>query len=199
MSRPWYRLNIDISNAVRADFDFDKLYAESEFAGKPIGLWAYFQDQLTEVVNDTWLSNMSEQGLVPTGIMIFYRQPYYVTPEAHIDIRKNNAVAVYAINWVVSPNDDSEMIWFDMPASRGIEDITPASTLYKSWPMGELTEISRCCLGEIPTLVNIGIPHNVIVRSQPRWVISVRFQFEEHILDWEAAVNSLQNFIITPL
>lgn len=199
MSEPWYRLNIDISNAIRADFDFDKLYAQSEYASKPLGIWAYSKDQITDVVNQAWLDYMSSIGLNPSEIMLFYREPHYITPDAHIDIRKNNNLAVYAINWVLDAEDTSEMVWFKTPSDTGHADITTANTYYKSWPMEELEELSRCCIKDIPTLVSIGIPHNIIVNDRPRWVISIRFPIEEHIQDWHTAEDVFQNFIITPV
>ena len=196
--KPWYRLNIDISNAVREDFNFNSLYTNSKFANKPVGTWVFSKDQLTDIVNQRWLDYMSSIGLNPTGIMLFYREPHFVAAGAHIDIRKNNTLAIYAINWVLNPADDSDMIWFSHPTEPGISAVTEANTNYTYWPMDDIKdlEIDRCCIKNIPTLVSISIPHNVIVNTVPRWVISVRFPIEEDVTDWEDAVTAFRKFII---
>lgn len=197
MSKPWHTLNIDISTAIRADFDFNQLYTESEFAGKPIGVWAYSKDQLTSIVNRCWLDYMQSIGLVPTGIMLFYRDPYFISPDAHVDIRKNNDIAVYAINWVIDPNDDSEMVWYNTPVESGLDRVTEAGTLYKYWPMEDIKdlELTRRTIKNIPTLVNIGVPHNIIVNSKPRWVVSIRFPSEQHVQCWDDATTAYRKFI----
>ncbi len=197
MSKPWYRLNIDISNAIRSDFDFDQLYTESVFAGKPIGIWSYTKEQISNIINEEWISYAESLGIYLSGIMLFYRAPYFVAPDAHVDVRKNNNIAVYAINWVINPADDSEMVWFDVPTIAGKDQVTETGTPYRSWQIDEVAdlEISRCCIKNIPTLVNIGIPHNVIVNSEPRWVVSIRFPIEQHVQCWDDAVAAHRKFI----
>ena len=130
MSRPWYRLNIDISNAVRADFDFDKLYTDSEFANKPAGLWQFNSKTLTNLFNDSWIDYLKSTGFPITGAMLFYRAPYFIHPQAHIDVRATGIKSIYGVNWVINDNDDSEMIWYDTPAIGGINEKSEAGTLY---------------------------------------------------------------------
>jgi hypothetical protein len=196
VNKPWYRLNIDINNAVRTDFDFMQLRANSKFSTDPVAIWTYSKSQLTDIVNVEWLDYMKSIGLEPSSLLVFYRDPYYTASKAHVDIRRNNIPSIYAINWVIDPEDDSEMVWFKLPEDSGHSDITTANTYYKSWPMEELEELSRCCIKDIPTLVSIGIPHNIIVNDRPRWVISIRFPIEDHIQDWQSVNDVFNNFII---
>ena len=198
MNKPWYRLNIDISNAIREDFDFAKLLAESEYADKPLGIWSYTQDEILELLNPEWVSYMATLGIDLTGIMLFYRKPYFISHEAHVDVRKSHGTAIYGINWVFDPEDDSEMIWFDTPADSGRDKTTEVGSLYKAWTITDIAdlEISRCCIKNIPTLVSVSIPHNVIVNSKPRWVISLRCPYEDDVLTWEDAIEKFKRLIV---
>jgi hypothetical protein len=197
VSKPWYRLNIDISNAVRADFDFNKLYSESEFADKPLGIWQFNSDTISKVFTDKWISYTKNLGLDINGAMLFYREPYFVHSEAHIDVRRNNIPSVYAINWVIDPEDDSEMVWYNEPTTAKREAKTEAGTSYSYWRMGEIAdlEISRLCIGNRPTLVRVNIPHNIIVKSKRRWAISVRFAIEDSVQTWNNAVEKYKGLI----
>ncbi len=197
MSENYYRLNIDISNALRVDFDFNKLLEESQFANASSGMWGYSKNQLLDVFNHQWLDYMSSIGVPLSGAVLFYRKPYHINKYAHIDIRKDHGDSIYAINWLLDPEDDSEMVWFNTPKTPGEDGVTKIGSVYKSWPMAEVKdlEISRCCIKNIPTLVRVDIPHNVIVNSRLRWAISVRCPVEDNIKTWDDAVEKHKGLI----
>jgi len=128
--------------------------------------------------------------------MVFYRQPHYVYPEAHVDLFWDNSLCTCAINWTLDPLDDSDMIWYDVPLDSGKEKITPAQTRYLYWPNEEIEDkvLDTRCIGTTPTLVSVGIPHNIIVRERPRWVISLRIGKTEP-KSWKEAVDFFKPFI----
>jgi hypothetical protein len=197
--KPWHRLNIDVSNAVQSHFDTARLYAESEFAGKPVGVWTFTNEQMFDVITEEWATYMSTLGFNLTGMILFFRDANLPAHSAHVDIRKddNHGCAIYAINWLLDTEDDSEMVWYDMPDTLGQDKVSEAGTLYKAWPLSEVSdlEISRCTIKNIPTLVRVNIPHTIIVGSRPRWAISVRFSIEDLVKTWDDAVDKHRQLI----
>lgn len=199
--KPWYELDIDIKNAIRPDFDFKKMYEESEFSTSPIGIWFMHHEELGDIFTPEWLAYMDSLGLAPGTCMMFYRKPHYLYPAVHVDIHKaTSQPAAFALNWVLDPDDDSEMIWYDWPEEETEYDITPAGTPYLSWPNEKFEGkpyVSRT-IGNKMTLVKTGQPHNVIVRDKERWVISIRFPINKDnnaISDWKSAVEYFKPFI----
>jgi hypothetical protein len=194
--KPWHVLDIDISNAVRSDFDFENFRSTSEHAGKPVGIWFLGNSDLGTVFNSDWIDYMHQQGIKVNTALLFYRDPWYIHPEAHIDMYYRGGVCLGAINWTLDPNDDSEMTWYHMPEAAPADAVTPADTKYQSWPLSEIEpyQFSSRTIGTTPTLVHTGIPHNVIVRGRPRWVVSVRYA-DQHLGNWRNTVDFFQPWI----
>jgi hypothetical protein len=194
--KPWHVLDIDISNAVREDFDFQNLYSESEFYGKPVGIWNFMNHTVDQLLSQKWIDYMHSIGLPVKSAIVFFREPYYIHPGAHVDVFWDGRIVTGALNWVVDPMDDSEMIWYDMPLDSGQFLLTPAETKYLNWdlPSVENHVLDRRCIAKHPTLVNVGIPHNIIVKSRSRWAISVRL--ESGVVDsWQEMVDFFSPFI----
>jgi hypothetical protein len=62
---------------------------------------------------------MKSIGLEVGNCIIFYRDAHYVHPSVHIDIDKQTGnPAHYAINFVLDPLDDSDMIWYSYPKKK---------------------------------------------------------------------------------
>lgn len=199
MEKPWHQLNIDISNALRKDLDLKKLYKESEFKDSPVGIWFIQNHELENFFTHEWLEYMNGIKLPVGSCMIFYRKPHYHYPEVHVDIiRATSKPAIYALNWILDPDDDSEMIWYDPVLGEQEILMTPADTPYMSWPAADFENINsvRHTIKNIPTLVSTGIPHNVIVNEKERWAISIRFPRAQGPQNWEQAVEFFKPFII---
>lgn len=197
-TKPWYELNIDITNAVRADFNFQDLYNKSEFANKPIGIWNFRNDQIDQLLTQEWIDYTKELDMEVKSAMLFYREPHFIYPEAHVDLFWGDPKpCVSAINWVLDPLDDSEMVWYDVPVESGIFEVTPAKTKYLYWPLSEVEDkvLDTRCIGNKPTLVRTGIAHNVIVRNRPRWVVSARLGNTQPDT-WEKTVEHFKPFIV---
>jgi hypothetical protein len=198
--KPWYTLDIDVNNAIRNDFDFAKLLENSEFKNAPAGIFAIVHKDLKTLFTDTWLEYMKQQQLDVGSCLMFYRKPFYIHPETHIDIIKSTgALATYALNWILDPEDDSEMIWYDFPNDTGSSENTPVNTPYVSWPnsvFDNQTPVARCIKNQL-TLVRTGLPHNVIMREKARWSISIRFPVAtNNITNWEEAVDFFKPWIL---
>lgn len=197
--KPWYTLDIDVTKAINPAFNRSEWLAQSEFANSPIGIWHIAQADLHKVFTQDWLQYMKELNLDPGSCLMFYRAPHYIHPSVHIDIHGGSRTPmIYALNWVIDANDDSEMVWYNTPKDLGDEMITPADTPYISWPADKFSNAAQVKrkIGNQLTLVDVSKPHNVIVGSNPRWVMSIRFPFiKENISSWESAVEYFKPFI----
>jgi hypothetical protein len=74
--KPWHVLNLDISNAVREDFDFQNLYRKSEYNGKSAGVWNYMNHNVDQLLSQKWIDSMHSIGLPVKSAMVFFREPY---------------------------------------------------------------------------------------------------------------------------
>jgi hypothetical protein len=194
--KPWHALNINISNAVRSDFNFDNFFNSSKYANGPAGVWNFRDFEIDQLLNTEWINAMHLQGIMVQSAMVFYREPQYIHPEAHIDTRHNGTTCISAINWTLDPKDDSEMVWYYVPQITPRNDVTPADTKYQSWHLADIDpyRFASTTIGTIPTLVRTGIPHNVIMHSRPRWAVSVRY-IDQHLDDWPATVDFFKPWI----
>lgn len=195
--QPWQILNIDISNALRTDIDLKDMYNKSQYAGAPAGIWHYRDIELDKLLDTNWIKRMHQIGIPVKNAMVFYRDPFYVHPEAHIDVFWSGEPCIAAINWTLDPDDDSEMIWYNTPKESANADITPAETKYLSWPLEQIEsyEFAKKTIGSVPTLVRTGIPHNIVVKRKPRWAVSVRYD-DRHLKNWENTVDFFKPWIL---
>lgn len=190
--QPWHVLDIDTSNALNADFDAEELRANSPYANGPGGIWSFAGDDMLKILNKDWIKSLAQRGLDVGSFLMFYREPHFIFPEAHVDLFWHNDLPnIFALNWVFSPNDDSFMTWYDVPNETGTMATTPADTRYCFWNLKDIEdkEFARHTIGSALTMVRTGIAHNIIVNKQPRWVISLRFKATPEITDWKSAVD----------
>jgi hypothetical protein len=200
--RPWHVLNVDVTGAINKEFDFNELITDAPtYLLRP-----YTGETLQQLFAPEWLAYMAELGILPDSATIFYRSPFFVEPNAHIDLFQNPIrPAAYALNWVVNTDDDSEMIWFDTPDTTGeymLYDPSEIGSGNMSWPMTEFANkpIYRRTLGTKLTLLTTGWPHNVIVNKTPRWCISLRYSTRTfNIQSWDEAIAQFNKFIVTEL
>jgi hypothetical protein len=160
-------------------------------------MWTYIDEQVKEMFNQDWLDYMKSLDMEVVKVLLFYRKAHFTHPEAHIDLDET-AQSRYGINWVLGA-DDSEMVWYNLP--NNISDY-PVKTApvgnygYIPFPYNELTEIDRRCIGHTPTLVRVDIPHNIVVNTNPRWAISIRFNADSELASWSDTVDYYKRFLV---
>jgi len=212
--QPWHQLDIDVSYAVRKDVDLPNMLANSQFANDPAAVWVWNNNTAHQIFNSQWMHDMHNQGIPVQSALIFYREPFYTHQTAHVDIRWGGSVSCAAINWTLDELDDSEMIWYQSTTLDHIQDkqdslqeipnvtseqqpaLTSAGYKVPSWPIETFKshKVISKTIGAVPTLVRIGIPHNIVMRSRPRWAISVRCD-DKHLQDWRATVDFFKPWI----
>lgn len=186
----WYKIDLDINNALLPNvLSIDALdtLAPTNTPYDNLKVWKIAVDRMQDVFNAEWLDKMRQQGMAMDIALIFYRPAFYQHPEAHIDVDAKNPNLGAAINWTLDAADDSEMVWYNTPESTNETELTPAGTAFYSWPLEQLTEIGRHCVGNTPSLVQIDIPHTVLMNSKARWSISVRTK--QRFADWKEVTD----------
>jgi hypothetical protein len=187
---PWYELNIDVTDAVRKDFDINELLIGNT---EPIRLWDFIGEKKTELFTSEWLHYMDSIGVPIAGALIFWRQANYQHPTAHIDVAPNNYSGLSAaINWCVG-EDKAQMVWYELPDVIGDSNQTPVESNYQEWNISELVELERKIIGNVPKLVRVDVPHNVVMGDVPRFLITARTM--EVFQDWDGVKNHFRTLI----
>jgi hypothetical protein len=196
-------LDIDVSDAVSPSLDLDRL--KSSLNGGPIGIWNWQHENLSEVFTKSWLAHMKQIGLNVGTCLVFYRDTHYLYPSVHVDVYNQTGNPIhYAINWILDPDDDSEMIWYTYPkdATKNRGARTPADINYMYWELDNFTgqEICRHTVKNRLTLVNTSMPHNVETKTRPRWAFSARFSKDTNdgaSESWQRAVEFFRPYFKT--
>ena len=188
MNNCYYRLNIDVSNALKPDWKHQ--CGTFDVTGK-YGVW---QPPSNLIFNQEWLDYMKSIGLPIVNAMIFYRGSYAHTVDAHIDVSTAQPFRThnFGINWCVG-GKGSEMLWYELPPNAEQKvTYTRAKTPYVSWPLKELTEVERCHIGKQVTLVKTGLPHAIVMGEEPRWCFSAR-TFIPNDIPWQEVVELMRS------
>lgn len=203
-NKNWYKLNLDISDAIRSDFDFEDLILNNKGNQdtKTALMWAWNKLTLTDIVTPEWLLYMKSLGLDIFQILVFYRKQHLQEIGAHIDggavIDNREQKIDVAFNWIIG-NDDSQMIWYKIINATDTNiRTTPVNTRYIRYSFADVEEIERHCIGATPTLVRVDIPHSIECNGA-RLSISVRCDtsklFENNDYSWEQIVNYFRKYI----
>lgn len=194
MNKNWYQLNISIDHAVKSNFDYYSLIKDSDFLAAYDWIQYHIgEDQLTNVFNVDWLSYMKDLDLEVKYAYMFYRRPLRpgLDPNVHVDGYQDNPLSI-PINWVITP-DNNDMVWYELkPDARGVSLLGSIGREHTVWSLEEVIEIDRHCLGNVPTLVRIDMPHSIDIRS-PRCSLSVRTV--KKTLGWDQTVDLMKDFI----
>ena len=192
----WARTNIDVTSSLKIDLKDYLLsdpYRPSEHAlymPDVGGIWTLTPDVL---FSKEWIDYIrNDLGLELDIAQIFFRQPYYQHPGAHVDVAKDLTIYGAALNWTLDI-DDADMVWYNYPDQDPNFTQRSASDVNYEWPLGQLTELDRCTVGQQPTLVRTDVPHSVDMRSNERWAVSVRLA--DHS-SWQDYRTSLQERLI---
>jgi hypothetical protein len=104
------------------------------------------------------------------------------------------------LNWVFG-DADSKMVWYK-PINKFQKTIskTTADTPYISYDVNEVTEIERTVVKN-PTLVQVGIPHNIINVTENRMCVSIVFRDKDtnKRLTMNESLNRFNDYIIGTL
>jgi len=106
-------------------------------------------------------------------VEVFYSRPKLISG-IHTDSTGSD---INKINWVYG-GSNCEMKWYSLKDSevKKPASITPINTRYQLYSFNEVNlECSRVL--HSPSLVNVGVPHNVCNHDEDRWCVSVVYQF----------------------
>ena len=197
MNQPnWHRINLDVTNALKInlkDYILSDPYREGEHAlyiEEKVGVWTLKPDTIFQ---QDFLSTLdNDLGVKVDLAQIFYRAPNYQHPGAHVDLGRTGDLVGAGLNWTVDP-DDADMTWYNIPDFEGNHTKRSETDQNKEWPLEQLTEIDRCCVGQTPTLVRTDVPHTVEMGNNERWLISARFLWH---WSWDDYVKTLKDRIV---
>ena len=185
MTDCWYRLKINVENAIKEDYIFPT----------PSGDFGIWNPPADKIFNKEWLDHMKSIGVPLYNALIFYRGPNASSKDIHVDIGKTEPLRLnnYGINWCIG-GTGSEMSWHKLPNQLSDDDVlwTQANTPYISWKYEEAEEIDRCHIGKQPTLVRTDLPHGIYMKEEPRWSISARTTFLDN-QEWNKIVERMRS------
>jgi hypothetical protein len=162
-----YRLNIDVSNALKEDI-------VSSRVGKY--LVENFTHGFENIFNKDWFDELSEKVGQIKNVLIFSRPAYWSTNVSHVDLKNDKTPVWFSLNWVLQ-GKDSEMVWHDPPNDYlNCENLkTTMSKNYNlQWGVDKLSIIEKYKVVDQLVLARTDIPHSIIVKSQPRIAIAIR-------------------------
>lgn len=200
--QPWYRLNIDMTNAINPNFDFDNygnIFKLQDGVPKKAAWWKVDTSNINKFLSPIWINKFEKLiGYKLNYALIFYRSEASLG-KCHIDYDSMTGKPLaYAINWCPKL-DDADMVWYNDTSDKFTKELLSAGNgeaKYTEYLLTEIdnTVISRCKIGSTLTLVNNGIPHNVELNTTERWSISLRLN--STISSWKDAVEHFKPFII---
>ena len=201
MSKSWYKLNIDISNAILPSYDIENFLIDADYVIRnKNAIWELTNDQLSQMFSTDWLGYMESIGLPVNNALIFYREAFFTHPNPHVDLMYGQEqYPALAINWVLG-EDDSEMVWYTIKKNTILDQkIIPTGQghTYNTYDINDLIELDRHRIGNIPTIVRVDIPHNIVVGKNSRWAISIRVSTRDHnIVEWDKFINFMKPYIL---
>jgi hypothetical protein len=106
-------------------------------------------------------------------VEVFYSKPNLFSG-IHIDSAGGN---INKINWIYG-GKDCEMNWYSIKntVEGRTTNSTPIDTRYVSYFPDEV-EVEYSKVLHSPSLVNVGIPHNISNKHEDRWCVSLVYQF----------------------
>ena len=110
------------------------------------------------------------------GLKIFFVETFFKTPDKPSGIHIDASGGDYTkLNWVFG-GGDSKMGWFE-PIDKKPKLISKntAGKPFVSYAQNEVTEIERTVVKN-PTLIQVGLPHNVFDVTEERFCVSILFK-----------------------
>jgi hypothetical protein len=187
----WYKLKIDISNAINPNWQWPVLRS-----------WANIVEDPKKVFSEEWLLVMSQLGLPSEDFCLLFYSPKNMDPApvSHTDtdpITLKGAIAGF--NFVID-NDPADMVWFDLKKLENQKKIlyTEENKPYEVFPLDFTFETDRNRIGNQLTLVRTDIPHWIgtsskIKFSSSRWSVSYRSTADNN--RWKSWDNCVENLM----
>jgi hypothetical protein len=124
-----------------------------------------------DAINEEFINLLSSLDLTINHVESFYKPASIGFSKAHIDVLGGD---ISKINWVFG-GKDSTMNWFELlPGKEIIQNTTLIGTTYLSANEQDINLIDSCKL-QSPSLVQVGILHNIINSVEDRFCVSVCF------------------------
>ena len=177
--KTWYPLTFNLDDIMRKDWVFPKPYSR---------FMSTYVVNADDIFIPEWLSELRSRGFVISVTRLFHRGRNHNEDVAHVDhfIIKHNRLLSYAkfgINFVIG-GSDSEMVWYELPEHlRPPTDLVITEEQYDYWVPRNCVEwkmedlgpiVDRCKVGKQGVLVNVSVPHRIVMGTEPRWCISLR-------------------------
>jgi hypothetical protein len=127
-----------------------------------------------DVINPEIIELFSKLSLNIVLAEVFYSNPYLFS-EIHSDSTGGD---INKINWIYG-GDNCSMNWYSIKTANNKKDFvkTPIDTRYTVYHLDEVNTIQSTVI-KSPSLVNVGIPHNVKNENRHRWCISFVYKFK---------------------
>jgi hypothetical protein len=126
-------------------------------------------DSLNPLIVD-WFRSLSLEIVL---VEVFYSKPNLISG-IHTDSTAND---INKINWIFG-GSNCEMKWYSLKQSNLSKptNLTPINTRYQLYWFNEVN-LEHSQVLHSPSLVNVGVPHNVYNKEEDRWCVSVVYQF----------------------
>jgi|TARA_B110000914_G_C15516442_1_gene473875 SPX domain protein involved in polyphosphate accumulation len=192
----WHRTDINVANALKVnlkDYILSDPYRNGEhnlYMPDKGGIWTIAPENI--FTHDFIQYLFHDLNLQIDLVQIFYRSPHYQHPGAHVDISQNEELYGCGLNWTID-EDDADMVWYSMPDADPQRTQRSTTDINYEWPLEQLTEVDRCCIGQTATLVRTDIPHTVEMQSKERWLVSTRFKWH---VTWDDYMSSFNRRIL---
>jgi len=185
----WYRLNIDITQAIIPGF-----FIQSSGLSGGFQVWEFLPQ---EILNDTWLAELP---WTVTRVLVFARTSDQIDTMAHIDNQCANprvddwSYLPASINWCIGENY-THMQWWS--AANTLDHTPELHTMdqgsYVVWPLTELELIDQCRIGGCPTLIRTDQPHSIAAGAGTR--ISISLRLAPWSVEWPRIVSAFAPWI----
>jgi hypothetical protein len=193
MSSSWHRLSIPTDNTISVKgLETISGWISSVDNDLPGGRWKIYDQDAISFLTESFYQRLISLGLNDIQLECFYRKSQYQHPTAHID-GSNIKKPICAINWVITNDDDSKMVWYNTPDMID-SSIKNYGATYHDIDITGLDIIDEVTIGNRMTLVRVDIPHNIKMGNNCRFVISIRFNINS-VLSWNHAVDYFAGLI----
>ena len=203
--KPWYRLNLDVANAISNTFNFT-YPPEPNLPSIGDGNYVMRPHSHTskQILCQKWKDNIqSILGADDLEVIVFYTAGRARYPFAHVDVNTAGTAPVcYGINWVEFYEDTRDMIWYkqDQIADSTENAQSTVGNFYQlSLPLKN-NIIDTCRIGKQSTLVRTDIPHRISKPAsqsqQLRVAVSIRPVIPK-VDTWQEAVEYFQHLVIS--
>lgn len=122
----------------------------------------------------------------------FYSEPFFVQP-IHIDMHGGN---ITKLNFVFG-GANSIMNWYKVkPGVSTPEKLTGAGTIYSEFSLDQV-DLVETAVVKFPSLVQVGIPHNIVNVDEPRVCLSlVLGTLDDDIIPIEQVSEILKDYLV---